>query len=505
MLEKYHLEIINIIMKKIKQQTREIFIEMPVGTGKSSVIKKIVEQLDSKEYILILTKTKTVESHYYELLKEYQNIQINTYDNQITNDNFSCIIINDAENLSEERYKIISQTFKKTTLIFFCNTPQRVNDNGIWLDQKERNYTLSISQAINEGYLNPKQLNLKFNNFITTLLEKLNFTNIKKNVPLKFKDRSFIIDFTADNNGKTTIIELKEYRSQFIPNIIINQAIEQVEYYKRIWQKTQKQEIDAILLIFCQVPTELKEATYKKKNIIIIDILNLLYLLQNDENLMKQLIENVQYNIQQLQPQPPLVPTLLKIKESTEENTPLNEIKAATNFIEKLQLIGYGKNDFQEKEYEKICVEIIKYLFKIEFTKMSEQNNTEDKMFRMDLVCGLKGTSEFWKILIQHYNTRFVVFEFKNYESKIDQNLIYITEKYLYNAVLRNVAIIVSRNGFSDNARKAATGILAEDGKLIIELKDIDIINMLRMKADGEDPSDYMLEILENYLMSISK
>lgn len=116
---------------------------------------------------------------------------------------------------------------------------------------------------------------------------------------------------------------------------------------------------------------------------------------------------------------------------------------------------------------------------------MSEQNSTEDKMFRMDLVCGLKGASEFWKILIQHYNTRFVVFEFKNYEDEIDQNLIYITEKYLYNAV------IISRNGFSHNARKAATGILTESGKLIIELKDDDIINMLSK--------------LEEYLMSISK
>ena len=126
-------------------------------------------------------------------------------------------------------------------------------------------------------------------------------------------------------------------------------------------------------------------------------------------------------------------------------------------------------------------------------------------MFRMDLVCGLKGTSEFWKILIQHYNTRFVVFEFKNYKEEIDQNLIYITEKYLYNAVLRNVAIIVSRKGFSYNAHKAAIGVLTENGKLIIEIKDDDLITMLRMKADGQDASDYLLNILEEYLISISK
>lgn len=83
-------------------------------------------------------------------------------------------------------------------------------------------------------------------------------------------------------------------------------------------------------------------------------------------------------------------------------------------------------------------------------------------MFRMDLVCGIK-------------------------------------------AVLRNVAIIISRNGFSHNALKAATGILTENGKLIIDLNDNDIITMLRLKADKQDPSDYMLNKLEEYLMSISK
>ena len=40
---------------------------------------------------------------------------------------------------------------------------------------------------------------------------------------------------------------------------------------------------------------------------------------------------------------------------------------------------------------------------------------------------------------------------------------------------------------------------------MIIDLKDKDIITMLRMKADGQDASDYMLNKLEEYLMSISK
>lgn len=126
-------------------------------------------------------------------------------------------------------------------------------------------------------------------------------------------------------------------------------------------------------------------------------------------------------------------------------------------------------------------------------------------MFRMDLICSLKGTTEFWNFLITFYNTKFVVFEYKNYSKPISQNLIYITEKYLFSAALRNVAFIVSRKGFDKNAKKAALGCLKENGKLIISLNDEDLIKMVSMKENGEKPSDYLLDIIEDILMSVSK
>ena len=145
------------------------------------------------------------------------------------------------------------------------------------------------------------------------------------------------------------------------------------------------------------------------------------------------------------------------------------------------------------------------YLFKTEFYKISEQHNTEDKMFRMDLLCSLKGTTEFWRFLINFYHTKFVVFEYKNYKEKISQNLIYITEKYLFPVALRNVAFIISRKGFDTNAEKAALGYLRENGKLFISIDDEDMIKMIHLKEKGEEPSDYLLDKLENWLMLVSK
>ena len=128
----------------------------------------------------------------------------------------------------------------------------------------------------------------------------------------------------------------------------------------------------------------------------------------------------------------------------------------------------------------------------------------------MDLIGSLKTTQDndegmhpFWQMLVQHYNSHFVVFEFKNYSEKIDQNLIYITEKYLFDAALRNVAFIISRKGFSDSAKFAAAGCLKEHGKLILDITQDDLIKMLKVSSDN--PADYLLTKLEDFLMGISK
>ena len=70
-------------------------------------------------------------------------------------------------------------------------------------------------------------------------------------------------DFIVDSNKRKLIIEVKVYRSEFIQNTIIKQAIEQVEYYKEVWKKVNGEEAQAILIMSCQVPDEIKEYYYK--------------------------------------------------------------------------------------------------------------------------------------------------------------------------------------------------------------------------------------------------
>lgn len=48
-------------------------------------------------------------------------------------------------------------------------------------------------------------------------------------------------------------------------------------------------------------------------------------------------------------------------------------------------------------------------------------------------------------------------------------------------------------------------GILRENGKLIISVDNEDLIKMIKMKEKGEEPSDYLLNRVENLLMNVGK
>ena len=164
-----------------------------------------------------------------------------------------------------------------------------------------------------------------------------------------------------------------------------------------------------------------------------------------------------------------------------------------------------GKN--HAKEYEKNCTEILKYLFADELTIFSNQKNSNRRLYFFDMICRIKNNnnSDFWSMMENYFNSKYIIFEYKNYVKKITQKEIYSTEKYLYAKALRSVAIIITCGGLNDNAMIAANGSLRENGKLILCITNEDLVNMIEAKERGDKPSDYLMDKLDNVLMELEK
>ncbi|MCD2424368.1 hypothetical protein LQ567_16430 [Niabella pedocola] len=187
---------------------------------------------------------------------------------------------------------------------------------------------------------------------------------------------------------------------------------------------------------------------------------------------------------------------------SQETNVPVQKISRANDLIEKLNDIALGTD---WKQFEDHCALILKYLFEIDLSGWVKQQRTDDGLSRFDLICKINSQDDFWRTLVQAFRSRYVLFEFKNYSSPIDQGQIYTTERYLYPTALRGSAIIITRRGGHENAIAAAKGALRESGKLILLLDENDLIEMIKRKERGDSPSDYLSDILDNHLISIAR
>ena len=102
-------------------------------------------------------------------------------------------------------------------------------------------------------------------------------------------------------------------------------------------------------------------------------------------------------------------------------------------------------------------------------------------------------------------NSRYVIFEFKNYSKPITQNEIITTERYLYPSALRKFAIIISPHGNSDSATLAMQGAMREHGKLMLSITTEELSRLLIGKDLGDDPNSYLFDVVDNFLMRLGR
>lgn len=528
-LRPYQKKAVDIAYSLLTSGKKKVLLEMAVGTGKTSVMVSLTKRLFESRVIhkaLVLTYTRMeanqMAAAFYKEESypvtgsinaiDTSNIIIITYSKliaQVDLDNIKKfdLIICDAGQYAKNE-KIIS-LFRNANSMFVGVITSHFDKRQTlgWFSDTLPDFSYSINDSARDSYLDfemqPQLFGHEFTNFFSRTMKHFGYSSI---IEPSMNSRIHP-DLLISLNDQEIIFEIKAYRNRYVSKTVFDTAVAQILKYKSILENSdnpKKQHYSYCLIVLCEIDFQKKKQLYDEQGITIWDIANILYLFQDNPDYLNEFAELLYFPITDIIVSEPYGWTVkrLVLESKTFESSIQNKVES---FEELLNACKPGKVKKAAIEYESICTEIIRYLFDGEFTQISNQHKTKDDLFRMDLLCGLKGTTAFWKLLIDHYNTRFIVFEYKNYSTLLPQNLIYITEKYLFNATLRNVAIIVSRKGFSTNARSATLGCLKESGKLIIELTDEDLKIMLHKKMDGEEPSDYLLFKLENLLMSVGK
>lgn len=297
------------------------------------------------------------------------------------------------------------------------------------------------------------------------------------------------VDFECNVQGKDICFELKIYNS----NYAIEKNIERVCAYL----VSLKAKEDMILVVGNIVSKEIVEKYFEKYKIHIWTLSNILWLFEEYPDIKNEFISLLTYSVDDLKLEKPCHSLFQEQRNKKNEGT----------WKSKLLAIKPGKGE-RSKEYEDICVEILKNVLGEYLGLWKVQESSNNGLYRFNLCCKIKNgvNQDFFDTIKNYFNTKYIVFEFKNYEKEISQKEIYTTEKYLYEKALRRVAIIISRKGASKNALSAARGCLRENGKLIMCLSDQDLIELINIKEKEEQPTAEFFEVmLDDLLIQLEK
>lgn len=322
-----------------------------------------------------------------------------------------------------------------------------------------------------------------FEQCVSKIFNEIGFS-IESNVLLN--DKKTEIDLIATRENEIYCVEIKY--TQGIAKVIRKSA-------EKIVFAAQKKAATPVLVCATVVPQKLaEEIQILFPNLILLDIANLLFLVADLPGLRNELVALLPVNVDSIEPE-----------ECTIHSDVLQHSDNTHSLIMEMQNCVDGKSG--ARNFEQLCKKLLENVFSDDLALWKDQQQSTGDLYRFDLLCRIKdgNTKTIWSIFERYFNSKYIIFEFKNYSEQITQKEIYTTEKYLYAKALRSVAIIIAKNGFDDNAKRAADGCLRENGKLIMLLSVQDVIHMNEMKANQEDPSDYLLSMLDELLLGLGK
>lgn len=181
------------------------------------------------------------------------------------------------------------------------------------------------------------------------------------------------------------------------------------------------------------------------------------------------------------------------------------DLQAIESGKTKKQTLPSGASGVNWNLFEKVGQASLEYLFESELRNWQAQKSAGGDYARLDVMAKICGDDVFSKTLIEDFKSRYILFEFKNYEDPIGSNPVHITEKYLFPTALRSTVIMISPKGFSDAAHEAARGAIRDAGKLVLDLPVPTLCEMLLAKDGGTPPSERMEEILDRFLLSLGR
>lgn len=157
----------------------------------------------------------------------------------------------------------------------------------------------------------------------------------------------------------------------------------------------------------------------------------------------------------------------------------------------------------QWPEYQKLCGEVLDYLFCPPLSTPISERTNEAETNRRDFILPNYANSGFWAFLRGRYSADHVVVDAKNYTDVIKKTEVLQLANYLSLHGPGHFGIIITRKGAGNSAIVTRREQWTVYSKLILILNDDDIMQMLEAK-DASNEADLLIrQKVEDFRLSI--
>lgn len=182
-------------------------------------------------------------------------------------------------------------------------------------------------------------------------------------------------------------------------------------------------------------------------------------------------------------------------EERAEEREPADELTGRLGFI------SPGQSGWSQ--YEKFCEDLLSFLFCPPLRQVISQSRTETGVNRRDFILPNYAPDGFWGFMRVHYHADFIVAEAKNLSGPARKAEVLQLANYLTRHGTGLVGMLLTRKGFSADARWTSREQWLLHDKLIVGLDDEDYKQMLATKRVGGNPADLIRQRIEDFRLRI--
>lgn len=297
---------------------------------------------------------------------------------------------------------------------------------------------------------------------------------------------------TVDPDGRTWLVEVKHFRkSTTLGRSNVEQFAGDVERYR-----LQLPDAKGLLVTSNTLSASAISAIAQSTAIEVWDSRQVLQRLAKHPAIEAAIRQIIEANVS--------IDSILQASALPLTTSPSNEasISAVDEMKVALKNLPCGKDGW--RDYERLCAKILTHIFTPELGKPDIQTRSDDGLEIMDAIFPMRSSVPPWSWIRSEYESRFVVAEFKNYCDPIGQRQVESIAQYLWHKAQRNFGFLVSRSDPSESA-KAQRRKEWLNGKYIIFLSDDNLMEMLDLRENKEQPFDLVDAQIENFLRTLSQ